>query len=103
MHGTIEFLHHVDIFSLLTQEELNIVLTLLRKFRVGEGEVVFREGDKGNTLYIMISGKISISIRLADGRERKIAELTSGSFFGEMSIFENAPRSATCTTEEKSS
>jgi len=102
MDGMIDFLHHVEILSLLAQGELDIVLSILRKIQVDEGEIIFREGDKGSTLYIVLSGKISISIRLTDGREKEIAELTSGNFFGEMSIFENAPRSATCRTKEKS-
>ncbi|KPJ85127.1 MAG: hypothetical protein AMS17_14925, partial [Spirochaetes bacterium DG_61] len=102
MDDTLEFLHHVDIFSLLSQEELNKVLPLLEVIQFEAGETIFREGEEGSTLYITLSGKISILIRLVDGREREIAEFCSGDFFGEMSICENAPRSATCSTKERS-
>jgi diguanylate cyclase (GGDEF)-like protein len=97
-----EFLHHVEIFSLLSQDEINCVLPLLKVIRLDAGETIFREGEEGSTLYIVLSGRISIAIRLVDGREREIAEFCSGDFFGEMSICENAPRSATCSTKEKS-
>ena len=45
-------------------------------------------------------GRIAIEVQLSDGKKLEISEIQSGNFFGEMSIFEDAPRSATCTTKE---
>ncbi len=64
--------------------------------------MLFRQGDAGNELYIVRRGSVATSISLPDGESREIAVFKSGDFFGEMSIFENAPRSATCTAREDS-
>jgi diguanylate cyclase (GGDEF)-like protein len=64
--------------------------------------MLFREGDQGRELYIVTSGKVATALRLSDGKERVIKEFTAGDFFGEMSIYENTPRSATCYTKTKS-
>jgi diguanylate cyclase (GGDEF)-like protein len=101
-NNTAQFLSHVDIFSMLSESEMEDVLDSLHAIEFDEGETIFTEGDTGNTLFIVVYGKISISIRLTDGREREIAEFAAGDFFGEMSIFENAPRSATCRTKGES-
>jgi diguanylate cyclase (GGDEF)-like protein len=102
MNNTVYFLGHVSIFSLLKPSERQEVLDSIHLIEIEKGTTIFKEGEDGSTLYIVKSGKISISIRLSDGKEREIAEFSGGDFFGEMSIFENAPRSATCTTKEKS-
>ncbi len=91
-----EFLHGIDILSLLTPGEIERMKALFTIRRIGEGEVLFREGDHGNELFIVRSGEVATSIRLPDGGAREIALFREGDFFGEMSIFENAPRSATC-------
>jgi diguanylate cyclase (GGDEF)-like protein len=100
---SIKFLKKVEIFSLLTDEELHVIVGFLRTVNVGAGEILFREGDEGHELYIMKSGKIRVAIALPDGHEKDITEFVTGDFFGEMSIFENAPRSATCTAQVDSS
>ncbi len=102
MTSLTEFLQKVDVFSLLTSEEIDKIVDYLKYIEIGKGEKLFKEGDKGNELYIVKSGRAVISIRLSDGKEREIAEFKSGDFFGEMSIFESAPRSATCCIKEKS-
>ncbi len=91
-----EFLHGVDILSLLTPGEIERTKDLFTLKKIGGGEVLFREGDPGNELFIVRSGEVTTSIRLPDGGAREIAVFREGNFFGEMSIFENAPRSATC-------
>lgn len=99
---TTEFLRGIDIFSLLTPGEIERTKGLFSLRRIDKGEVLFREGDTGNELFIVQSGMVATSIRLPDGGEREIAVFEEGNFFGEMSIFENAPRSATCMAAEAS-
>ncbi len=99
----VDFLNTVEIFSLLRPEEIQSIAGLFSVHEIGEGEVLFREGDEGNQLFIVKSGTVASSIRIPDGGERQIAQFKAGNFFGEMSIFENAPRSATCLSLEKSS
>ena len=58
------------------------------------GEVLFKEGDKGNEMYLIRSGKVEIS-HSAGGQKKVLATLSEGSFLGEMAIVDDAPRSAT--------
>ena len=101
MENPVEFLGHIEIFSLLGPEEIAGIGGLFKTRRIGAGEVLFREGDEGNEMFIVRSGAVATSIRLPDGNDREIALFREGNFFGEMSIFENARRSATCTGAEE--
>lgn len=96
------FLGTVGIFSLLSPDEAARVGGYLDPVALAAGDVLFREGDPGDDLYIIRRGRIRIGIRLPDGTEHRIAELTTGDFVGEMSIFDHAPRSATCRALEAS-
>jgi CRP-like cAMP-binding protein len=62
------------------------------------GEVLFREGDKGDRMYLIKSGKIRI-VKEMDEMEKTLAVLNEGAFFGEMSVLDNRPRSASAIAE----
>lgn len=96
------FLKQVDIFATLSDEGLMLISGFMSETNVSSGEVVFNEGEPGRELYIVCEGGFSMSIALADGGSREVARFEEGDFFGEMSIFEKAPRSATCTALENS-
>lgn len=87
---------------MLKPEELERVKVTLQEQNVPAGQKLFSQGDEGSELYIVGRGTIGSSITLEDGSEREIAVFHSGDFFGEMSIFESAPRSATCYAKEDS-
>ncbi len=97
-----EFLRTITIFSDLTDEEIAIFLQWLGSRTIEKGEVLFHEGDPGDELFLVTSGKVAISVKLQDGQDLEISEISAGNFFGEMSIFDNSPRSATCYTKEES-
>lgn len=97
------FLKAVGIFSLLERAEIEGMLAHLSSRDLAEGELLFSEGDEGNELYIIREGGVRVSIRLPDGSEHVIALLGPGDFFGEMSIFDSAPRSASCRATAASS
>lgn len=98
-----DWLKDLDIFSLLTDIEIPLIQKYLTPIDIPAGKTLFREGDEGNELFIVKSGKVAITIGLSDGKQRELREFSRGDFFGEMSIFENAPRSATCIAKERSS
>jgi len=64
------------------------------------GTVLFHEGDKGEEMFIIQSGRVKISKRIR-GVEKTLATLEKGEFFGEMAILNDKPRSATAETLEK--
>jgi len=64
------------------------------------GTVLFREGDRGEEMYILQSGKIKISKKIR-GVEKTLATLEKGEFFGEMAILNDKPRSASAETIEE--
>jgi diguanylate cyclase (GGDEF)-like protein len=97
-----ELLAKVGVFSLLSREEIDQVAEHLATVKLTAGQTLFHEGDKGNDLYIIADGAAAVSIRLPDGGDKEIARFAPGDFFGEMSIFDNAPRSASCRALEKS-
>src|SRR5213592_4892952 len=65
--------------------------------RLRRGEVLFHEGDAGDKLYIVLDGKVKLGRTSSDGRENLLAILGPGQMFGELSLFDPGPRSATVT------
>ena len=64
-----------------------------------KGTVLFREGEPGKEMYVVQSGRVNVSKKVGDV-EKILASLGAGEFFGEMSILNNRPRSATATCAE---
>ncbi len=67
--------------------------------QLNTGEVLFKDGDRGDEMYLIKSGKIRIS-KSAGEVEKTLAVLKEGDFFGEMSVIDGSPRSATATAIE---
>src|SRR6478609_1003954 len=65
--------------------------------KLRRGDVLFHEGDSGDKLYIVLEGKVKLGRTSADGRENLLAILGPGQMFGELSLFDPGPRSATVT------
>jgi CRP/FNR family transcriptional regulator len=85
----------VPLFAALDSESAAALEAMLTTRSVARGHVVFREGDEGDRLFIVIDGKVKISRAAADGRENLLAVLGAGEMFGELSLFDPGPRTAT--------
>lgn len=92
----------VPLFSKLSDEELGDVINLASTRQYGKKNVIVQEGDMGNALYVIIEGSVKISYYAPDGREVILSIFSVGDFFGEMSLLDSQPRSATVTTLETS-
>jgi CRP/FNR family transcriptional regulator, cyclic AMP receptor protein len=74
----------------------------LRRRRFRRNEVIFHQGDPGDSLHIVASGAVKIVLPSAEGEEAIIATLRPGDFFGELALLDGGPRSATATAVEAS-
>jgi small-conductance mechanosensitive channel/CRP-like cAMP-binding protein len=84
----------VDIFSPLTTAELGTLAVRLRRAAFGRGEHIIRQGDHGDSLFIILRGQVEVLVT-SDGQQQVVDTLGAGSCFGEMSLLTGAPRSAT--------
>lgn len=89
-----------QLFSRLSADELDRLVRLARMRRLPARSIVFRKGDAGREMYAIASGRIRISRESEDGREIALGFLEAGDLFGEISLLDGAPRTATCTTIE---
>ena len=84
----------VPLFAALDVESAAMLGNLMTTRSVARGHVVFREGDPGDRLFVVMDGKVKISRSAADGRENLLAVLGTGEMFGELSLFDPGPRTA---------
>jgi diguanylate cyclase (GGDEF)-like protein len=90
-------LHEIEIFRDLSEIERNRLKGMFREVHLSRSRTLFRQGDPGDEMFIVCSGKVSISLVLPDGKRIEVKQFGPGEFFGEMTIFEDMPRSADCT------
>ena len=82
-------------FGEVTETSKEIFAKLGREYH--DGERLFSEGDETTELYIILSGEVAVSKRAEDGSQVPLACLGRGEILGEMSHFDDLPRSATAT------
>ena len=85
------------LFRELDDEAAAALRASMVEIRLGRGEILFREGDDGDSIYVVIEGKIKLGRTAADGRENLLALLGPGQMFGELSLFDPGPRAATAS------
>jgi hypothetical protein len=83
-------------FQNFSPTELRTLLNLMRCWKLRRGSVIFTEGSPGGTCFAIIEGSVDVSVN-ARGHQQLLATLMAGSVFGQVSIIEKVPRSATCT------
>lgn len=82
----------VPIFDQLSPDEQEIVAKRLDVSNLGKGEVLFKEGSLGNTLYYLISGKMEVHKASMDGKQTVLSTFSRGSIIGEQALLELEPR-----------
>lgn len=93
-----EKLRKLDFLSYHSEEELTKLVLSIKKTTVPHGGTILRQGQKGEALYLVRSGKVSVWAETPEGRKR-LAELSEGENFGEVSILTGEICNASVTAE----
>jgi len=88
-------LRTAPLFSALDDDAAAALRASMVEVRLAKGDVLFAEGDPGERLFLVESGKVKLGHTAADGRESIIAVLGAGEMLGELSLFDPGPRTAT--------
>lgn len=98
-----DHLRRTEIFASLHEAGLSLIADAARVIDLPADEVLFREGDRGGVLFIVLSGRVQIEKGCLEGGCSVIAELVGGDVLGELEFFTSVPYSATARTSEPSS
>jgi small-conductance mechanosensitive channel/CRP-like cAMP-binding protein len=96
----IAILRRCALFHHLNDAQLTELAALTRCIRFGEGERIVAEQEPGEVLYQIVTGRVAVIKAFEGGEQREVARLSAPSFFGEMSVFNGEPRSATVQAVE---
>ena len=93
-----EVLARAGIFQGVDPAAIEVLTESLERVEFPRGTVIFNEGEPGDRLYIVSTGKVKIGRRSPDGRENLLSIFGPSDMFGELSIFDPGPRTSTATT-----
>jgi serine/threonine-protein kinase len=88
-------------FSDFTEEDLFTIFKMSKKEAFKKGDVIIEEGTSGATMYVILKGTTSV-MKMINGQQVEVSKLGEGECFGEMSIIDRMPRSATIVAKEDS-
>ncbi|MFC7326199.1 Crp/Fnr family transcriptional regulator [Marinactinospora rubrisoli] len=94
MDETNDVLSRAPLFEALDEEGAGALRSSISEVRLGRGQTLFSEGDEGDRLYVILSGKVKLTRTAVDGRENLLMVLGPGEMFGELSLFDPRPRTA---------
>lgn len=92
---TLAFLREVRLFKDIAEPELTTLAETLRERPLKRGQVLVREAEAGEEMFVVLRGSMVISKAVTGRVEQVLARIGPGDFFGEMSLFDRSPRSAT--------
>jgi CRP/FNR family cyclic AMP-dependent transcriptional regulator len=87
-------LQKLPLFAELAPEDLEQLAQNLQPRCLHQGQIVFNQGDSGTTLMVVASGQVQIVLQSADAEPVLLKEIGPGEYFGELSLFDDKPRSA---------
>jgi CRP/FNR family transcriptional regulator, cyclic AMP receptor protein len=93
-----DIVRSAPLFAALDEDAASSLRQSMVEVWLGRSEELFSEGDQGDRLYVIVEGKIKLGRSSSDGRENLLAILGPGEMFGELSLFDPGPRTATATS-----
>jgi uncharacterized membrane protein len=90
-----ELLASVSLFALLDEHEREVLAERVNPVAFAAGETIFKVGDPGASMYVVTSGDVQLSVKTKTGEEMFLEAPTAGDFFGEISLLDEGPRTAT--------
>jgi CRP/FNR family cyclic AMP-dependent transcriptional regulator len=97
----VELLGRTPLFGSLDEAERHAVAEEMREVNFDPSQVIFARGDAGREIYLVVSGRVRLSVLTAEGRELSFAHAEAGSIFGEIAMLDGGPRSADATAVGK--
>jgi len=97
MTHTDDVLSETPLFEALSEEDATALRSGIIQVELDRGERLFSEGDDGDKLYIILTGKIKLTKAAPDGRENLLSVHGPGEMFGELSLFDPIPRTSSAT------
>jgi branched-chain amino acid transport system substrate-binding protein len=98
----ITLLNEIDLFTYLDDEMKENLSKRMNLHHFQANDIVFKQGDKGDSLFIIREGVVGVWIKMEDGDAIEVARLGAGSFFGEMALLTGEPRTASIITKTES-
>ncbi|MAG34746.1 MAG: hypothetical protein CL878_00630 [Dehalococcoidia bacterium] len=95
-----EALRRAPLFKALSDTQIEQLEERVRRQHFERGDIVCYQGDPGDTFYVVVDGQVKISLMSPDGQEAILVMLDAGECFGELSLFDEQPRSATVSATE---
>jgi CRP/FNR family transcriptional regulator, cyclic AMP receptor protein len=99
--GIVERLKAVPLFTNLSDKNLGRIAKLCKVREFGAGETIVHQGDEGVGLFVIDSGKVKIVKKTNEGREIEVATHGPGEFFGEFSVLDGSPRTASVVAVDR--
>ena len=94
--------HRFSCFQSLDTEQIAVFATHLEEVRLPAGKILFRQGDPGDSIYLLLSGQMLIKLGAPSQDDRTLATLGPGAILGELGPLVNTPRTATAITGAES-
>lgn len=92
-----EVVRKAPLFTALDDASASTLRASMKEVKVNKGNTLFKEGDSGDRLFVVVEGKLKLGTSSGDGRENLLSILGPGDMFGELSLFDPGPRTATAT------
>lgn len=92
-----EVVRRAPLFTALDEAAAISLRASMDAVKIAKGSILFKEGDDGEHLYVIVDGKLKLGTSSGDGRENLLSILGPGEMFGELSLFDPGPRTSTAT------